>query len=380
MVVSPRSDVRGPILIITGVEPLQLDVPLEEPIPPSVARPLTHVLSVRLVRVTTDGDQVACGEAWAEGLDSLTEAVELLAPLVIGADPLDRGALWERMVDRLTRQQPRLPGGAGALSALDQALWDLAGRALGLPVCQLIGGRRGARLDAYATGLYLEAPAVLAAKATEFLECGFRAVKMKIGAGREQDLAAVAAVRKAVGTQVPLLVDANQAYADRDAALEMGLELGRYEVFWYEEPLAPDDWGEYATLRAALDTPIAGGETLRSPAQFLQAFQAGALDVAMPDVRLCGGITGLLKVAELARWFGVQISPHNWASPIGTIASAHAAVTLTNCTMTEVEATPTPVSEGLIDPPLTFEDGFLTIPDGPGLGIKVSNDFVQHWQ
>lgn len=366
-------------MIITGVEPLQLDVPLEQPIPPSVARPLTHVLSVRLVRVTTDGGEVACGEAWTDGPESLAQAADLLAPLVIGADPLDHGALWERMVDRLTSRKPRLPGGAGALSALDQALWDLAGRALGLPVYQLIGGRRRARLDAYATGLYLEEPAVLAAKATEFLERGFRAVKMKIGAGREQDLAAVAAVRKAVGTQVPLLVDANQAYGDRDAALEMGYELGRYEVFWYEEPLAPDDWQEYAALRAALDTPIAGGETLRSPAEFLRAFQAGALDVAMPDLRLCGGITGMLKVAELARWFGVQISPHNWASPIGAIASAHVGVTLTNCAMTEVEATPTPLSEGLISPPLTFEDGFLTIPDGPGLGIEVSNEFVSHF-
>ena len=99
----------------------------------------------------------------------------------------------------------------------------------------------------------------------------------------------------------------------------------------------------------------------------------------MPDVRLCGGITGVLKVAELARWFGVRVSPHNWASPLGAIASAHAAVTLTNCTLIEVEATRTLVSQGLISPPLSFAEGFLTLPGGPGLGIIVNEDFVQQF-
>ncbi len=367
-------------MVVTGVEPLQLRVPLEEPIPPSVARPLTHELSVLLVRLTADSGAIAYGEGWCKEAESFLAAVRTLAPVVIGADPLSRGALWERMVDRLVSQKERLAGGASALSALDQALWDLAGRALDLPVYSLLGGRRLARLDAYATGLYLEEPEALAAKAREFLQRGFHAVKMKIGGDWDQDLAALAAVRKAVGTQTRLLVDANQAYQDRDMALEMGHQLDRYEVFWYEEPLPPHEWRDYAALRAALDTPIAGGETLRTPAEFLAAFQAGALDVAMPDVRLCGGITGLVKVADLARWFGVRVSPHNWASPLGAIAAAHAAVTLTNCTLIEVEATRTPVSEGLVNPPLTFEDGFLRIPEGPGLGIAVSEDFVSRFE
>jgi len=366
-------------MIVTGVEALQLRVPLQEPIPPSVARPLTHELSVLLARVSTASGVIAYGEGWCKAPDGFLEAVEMLAPVVMGADPLDRGALWERMVDRLVSQKRRLAGGASALSALDQALWDLAGHAVGLPVHALLGGKRLARLDAYATGLYLEEPDVLAAKAREFLERGFQAVKMKVGGDWDQDLAALAAVRKAVGTQTPLLVDANQAYDDRETALAMGRELDRYEVFWYEEPLPAGRWEDYAALRPALDTPITGGETLRTPAAFLGAFRAGALDVAMPDVRLCGGITGVVKVAELARWFDVRVSPHNWASPIGAIAAAHAAVTLANCTLIEVEATRTPVSEGLITPPLTFEDGFLIVPDGPGLGIQVNGDFVSRF-
>ncbi|HUS79935.1 MAG TPA: mandelate racemase/muconate lactonizing enzyme family protein [Armatimonadota bacterium] len=361
---------------IVAVEPVHLHVPLDQPIPPSVARPLTEALDVHLVRVSCDDGSAAWGEAWSREWPALTEAVELLATVPAGADPLDRGLLWERMVDRLRLRAEPLPGGAAALSALDQALWDLAARSLGLPVYQLLGGRRLARLDTYATGLYLEAPDVLAAKARQFLDRGFRSIKMKVGADPEQDIAAVRAVKDAVGPQTRLMVDANQAWTDRDTALRMCIELSRYELFWIEEPMPPTDWSDYVALRNAIDTPIAGGETLRNPGQFRAAFEVGALDVAMPDVRLCGGITGLLHIASLARWFGVQVSPHNWASPLGAVASSQAAVTLANCNLTEVEATETPLSRELIDPPLTFEDGFLILPEGPGFGVTINEDFV----
>ncbi len=367
-------------MAIVSVEPVRLHVPLEDPIPPSVARPLTEALDVHLVRIECDDGAVAWGEAWCRDWSAMRDAVDALSPILVGADPLDRGVLWERMVDRLRSKKEPLEGGAGTLSAIDQALWDLAARTLDMPVHQLLGGKRVARLDAYATGLYLEPVDDLVRKAEDFLARGFRSIKMKVGAGRDQDLAAVAAVKDVTGTQVRLMVDANQAWPERDDALAMGVELDRYELFWLEEPSPPTDWSPYVTLRNALDTPIAGGETLRTPGQFMQAFVAGALDVAMPDVRLCGGITGLVKIADLARWFGVQISPHNWSSPLGAVASSHAAVTLANCTITEVEATVTPVSEELLGAPLTFEDGFLVLPEGPGFGVTVNEDFVARYR
>jgi D-galactarolactone cycloisomerase len=363
-------------MILSAVDIIHLRVPLAEPIPASVARPLTECLAIHLIRLTFDDASVSWGEAWCDDPDSLDEAVELLRPILIGADPLDRGALWERMVDRLTGPKEPLEGGAPALSAIDVALWDAVGRSLGLPVWQVLGGKRMARLDAYATGIYLEEPQVARRKAQQMLRSGFHALKIKAGAGVQQDIEVLEAVRAAVGPQTPLMVDANQAYEDRDDALEFGAAVDRAEVFWYEEPMPPEDWTNYVTLRNALDTPIAGGERLRSPGAFLRAFAAGALDVAMPDVRLCGGITGLLKIADLARWYNVRVSPHNWASQIGAIASSHAAVTLPNCVMTEVERTKTRASEHLLDEPLQFDDGFVVIPDTPGLGITVSDDFV----
>ncbi len=366
-------------MTIATVELRHLVVPLDSPIPPSATRPLTEALTIHLVRLACDDGSVAWGEGWWQDASELDEAVAALSPVVCGEHPLDRGALWERMVDRLTGLKQPLPGGAAALSAIDIALWDLAGRAAGMPVYRMLGGRRFARLDAYALGIYLEEPAVAARKARELLERGFRALKIKFGAGRERDLAVLEAVREEIGSQVLLLVDANQACEDRDAALEIGAALDRHEVFWFEEPLPPGDWSDYVALRHALDTPIAGGERLRSPRAFLDAFRVGALDVAMPDVRICGGITGLVKIAELARWFGVRVSPHNWISRLGAIASAHAAVTLPNCLMTEIEATPTPVDERLLTPPLRLDDGFLVVPDGPGLGVTVNESFVEEF-
>ncbi len=365
---------------IEAIDPVHLRVPLDEPIPPSVARPLTETLSLHLIRLTCDDGTFTWGEGWCDSPEALDEAVDLLRPVVLDADPLDRGRLWERMVDLLTRQKEPLEGGAAALSAIDIALWDAAGRALDLPVWQMLGGRRVVRLDAYATGIYLEEPHVAARKAEEMLEAGFRAVKIKAGAGIEQDVAVLEAVREAIGSQVPLMVDANQAFEDRDEAIEFGAAVDRAEAFWFEEPTPPGDWSDYVSLRNALDTPIAGGECLRSPGAFLAAFNAGALDIAMPDVRLCGGITALVKIADLARWFNVQISPHNWASQIGVIASSHAAVTMRNCMMTEVEATRTPVSDGLLEEPLSFDDGFVILPDGPGLAINLSQQFAADYR
>lgn len=365
-------------MTITTIEPYHLLIP-PAAFPAAAVRLSGGELAVNLVRVGCDDGAVAWGEAGWEDAAEIAEAVDVLAPVVIGADPLDRGTLWERMVDRLTSFDPPLAGGAAALSAIDIALWDLAGRALELPVYRLLGGRRLARLDVYVAGLSCAKPDVAAQEAREILERGFRALKIEFNGEPEHDLAVLEAVRETVGPEVPIIVDADGRYEDRDIALRIGAELDRREVFWYEDPLPPGEWREYVALRHALDTPLAGGKHLRSPGAFLSAFRAGAIDVATPDVRLCGGITGLVKIAELARWFGVRVSLHNPVSSLGVIASAHAALTLPNCLMTELAAALLFVEQDLLDPPLSFEDGFLVVPDGPGLGVTVSEQFLQEF-
>ncbi len=363
-------------MTIAAVDAIHLQVAADLPSPAAGAASLPHSLPIHLVRLTCDDGATAWGEACCGSLGALDEAIELLAPILLDADPLDRGALWERMVDRLSGLKEPLEGGAGALSALDIALWDAAGRALGLPVWRILGGRRMARLDAYATCTCSGQPEAAAREAREVIAAGLHALKITLGRGVDEDTALLEAVRAAVGPQVPLLVDANQGCENRDEAMALGAAADRAEALWYEEPLPQDDWAEYVALRHSLNTPIAAGRGLRSPGAFLQAFDRGALDIATPDVRLCGGITGLLKIAELARWFNVQVSPHNASSQIATIASSHAAVTLRNCLISEANLTGSRASEGLLEGPVQLEDGFITVPDGPGLGITISEEFV----
>ncbi len=358
-------------MTIVAVEPIHLQLPLERQLPATGSGAPAGSLATTLVRLT-------CGDgrcAWGEGQcasETLDDALALLTPIILDADPLDRGTLWERMVDRLSGLKEPLEGGAAALSALDIALWDAAGQALGLPIWQLLGGRRMARMDAYGTCRSAE-PEAAAREAREIIAAGFHSVKVTVGGSSiEQDTAALEAVRAEIGPQVPLLVDAAQSYQSRDEALAFGAVADRVEAFWYEEPLSPGEWADYVALRHALNTPIAGGQHLRSPGALLQAIDRGALDIATPDVRLCGGITGLLKIAELARWSGVQVSPHNCGSQLAAVASTHAAVTLRNCVITELDRE----DAGLLEDPVRLEDGFIAPPDGPGLGISINEESV----
>ena len=363
------------VMTIASVESRQLQMPQDETLRPEDAVPLAEEPRVHLVRVEADDGGSAWGEAWCDDPGEMARALDVLAPVVIGATPLDRGTLWDRMVDRLTSGTDPLPAGAAVLSAIDLALWDLAGRMLDLPVYQMLGGRHRERLEAYASGISRDEPEVAAKKAREMVAAGFHALRIEAGAEPERDLAVIEAVREAVGNQVLLLVDAGQGLAGRDEAMDFGGALDRNEVFWYEEPLPHDDWTDYVSLRHALNTPIAGGKRLRSPGAFLHALMRGALDVLTPDVRLCGGITGLVKIAELARWFGARVSPHNGASQIGLIASTHAALTLQSCVMTQAPAVRDSAEEGMLEQPPSFDDGFVVLPDGPGLGIRVREEF-----
>ncbi len=361
---------------IASVEPVHLRIPFDQPRSVDAGSPPATGSRLHLLRLETDDGAVAWGEAAAGSAAEMDDAVEMLASALIDAEVLDRGTLWERMVDRLMGEKEPPPGGAAALSAVDLALWDLAARAVDLPVYQMIGGTHRARLEACAVGISENDPEAAARQAQEMRARGFHAVTLPVDGDLERDVAMLDAVREALGPQARLLVDARQRLESCDQAMELGAALDRHEVFWYEEPLPPDDWTDYVSLRHALNTPLAGGERLRSPGAFLQALLRGALDVVTPDVRLCGGITGLLKIADLARWFGVRLSPHNEASQIGLIASTHVALTLPNSVMTAVEIDALPLTESLLQTPPGFDAGFIVLPDGPGLGIRVNQSFI----
>jgi len=348
-----------------------------------------------LVELVTDEGLVGWGEAFAQGLEppeiAATVVDKALWPLIRGADPLDIEVLWHRMY-HATRDYGRKGAVIAAISAIDIALWDLAGKHYGVPVHRLLGGAFRERVRPYATGFYRirgqgEAPR-LAEEALRHLENGFRLMKVKLGFGVDDDMEVIRAVADAVsGRQVTLMVDTNHAYG-RAEALRLGRVLDEFDLRWYEEPVAPEDVDGYCELRSRLATPIAGGENEHSLFGFRELIGRHAVDVVQPDIGSCGGLTAARHVTALAHAHGVEINPHVWGSAVAQAASlqwiaalpvAHHALYAREPVL-EYDCSSHPFRRDLVTEPASLVDGWVSVPEGPGLGIEVRRDTVERFR
>lgn len=369
-------------MIVTAVEPLAFTYRLQTPLPPSVVRARAEALEVYLVRILTDDGVCGWGEAWLADETDFLPAAEALGELVIGQDPTDRGLLWHRMASVAAGKEAGESGPNGrrdfhaVLSAIDTALWDVVGKALGVSVARLLGGVRSLRLDTYVTGLYVEPEAALIEKAKCICSEGFRGIKMKLTGDPAADIATVKAVRAALGNQVVLMADADGGYGDYQSALDLGLALAKEDIYWIEEPLGAGRWDDYARLARALEPPIAGGETLFGIEAFHTAIAAGAMHVVMPDPRLCGGITAARAIAEVAAMHQVRVSFHNWVSPVALMAAANVSAAMPYAERLEIEGSHTGLAEAMLAEPPSFDQGFLLFEDSPGLGLDISEQFI----
>lgn len=348
-----------------------------------------------LVEVQTDAGMTGWGEALCQGLQPpriAAAAIEsALAPLLVGADPLQIEPLWQRMYMH-TRDYGMKGAMIAALSGVDIALWDIAGRSLGQPVWRLLGGAFRERVQAYATGFYRitgqgEA-ARLAEEARQRAAEGFRFLKVKLGFGVADDLAVMQAVARAIeGQGVRLMIDTNHAYGVADA-VRLGRALAPLDLRWYEEPVAAEDLAGYGELRAKLDVPIAGGENEFTVFGFRQLLEARALDIAQPDVCAAGGFTACRHIAALALAHGVQMNPHVWGSSVGQAASLHliCALPVANPSLFaeepvfEYDCSSHPFREALVDKPLRHQEGWLARPEGPGLGIEIDRKALERFR
>lgn len=243
-----------------------------------------------------------------------------LAPAIIGEDP----ALIRRIRDRLQRLT-EYQGTAGlssfGIAAIDQALWDLQGRALGVPVWQLLGAQR-TTIPTYAMvgWLELDIPALERVCGTA-MEQGFRGVKMKVGSGTlTEDLDRVRAVRRVIGDDAELMVDANQALDFREA-LRRGRAFGDLGCRWFEEPLRADDTRGHIELAHRLDLPIATGENRYGQAAFADLIAGGGVDVVQPDLRRAGGLTDCYEIGLMAAGFGISYASHGGGPHIHVLAA-----------------------------------------------------------
>lgn len=344
-----------------------------------------------LVEIETDEGIVGWGECYGPALALKSVVDTMLAPRVVRRDPFDVGVIWEDLYNRV--KDYGLAGlSVAGISGIDIALWDVIGRTLGRPIHKLIGGTHRSELLAYATGLYFIDPDRLVEEAVEeanaYAAQGFRAIKMKIGIGDPKaDAARVAAVRRTIGPDIQLAVDANHCFSVPNA-IRLGRMLEAHDILWFEEPISPEDRKGYAEVSRALDMAVAGGENEFTRWGFRDILAEKAMDIVQPDLCAAGGFSECLKIAALASAFGVECVPHAWGSAIGLAATVQFLAALPDQPpawrpippMLEFEQTPNPLRDRLAFDPIAQRDGIVRVPDLPGIGIEVDRDVLMQFK
>jgi galactonate dehydratase len=277
----------------------------------------------------------------------------------------------------------KLPA-ATAFSAIEQALWDLCGKAAGIPVCDLFGGRLRSELPIYANinrATIARTPEAFAANAAAAVQQGFRTLKAapfdgfpKITA--ETGIACVEAIRKAAGPTTEVYIDCHSNF-DVRLSIEVAKRLEPTNLGWYEEPVAPERTGDTIAIKKAIRQRMAGGEILFGMEGFRDLCEQTAVDIIMPDVKHCGGLFEGSRIAGLAEMHSIEVSPHNPAGPVSTAASAHLCAGIPNFRVLEFQWGEIPWRGDLVTPAEVFTKGSLAVSTKPGFGIELNEKTVQ---
>lgn len=335
--------------------------------------------STTLLRVDTDEGISGIGSASGNG--ELIEVIvaKVIKPLLVGMDPTEIDTIWDKAYVRGGHKEFGTRGiGVVALSGVDIALWDILGKARGVPLYQLLGGKCRDKVPVYATALYPEEPAKVARRARGFADQGFHGVKIKVGFDLDQDIRIVRAVREELGKDFIVMTDANQGYSV-DVALKASDAFADCGAYWLEEPLFVEDIEGHAILREKSKAPIAVGENLHMCYAFENFIMRGAVDFIQPDVARAGGITEIRKITALAARHKVPVSFHTWGDGVALAASVHLSAALKDCIVMELDYTYNPLREELLREPFKVQNGFLIPPERPGLGIELNPNALERF-
>lgn len=366
---------------IASVEAIPLEAPIQKPVERARQTVPIHARRCLLVRITTDEGLAGYGEGLTPVAPRVAASVvrDVFAPFLIGKDPLHTEPIWENLYSTNSSRGYTRGYQMIAISAVDIALWDLKGKILGQPIYTLLGGGFRDKIPLYTTGLMTDGEKKETIDlAREYYDKGFRAMKLKIGLEEERDLEIVRSLRETFGPEVKIMVDANGAY-DSATAVKIGRKFDALGVFWFEEPVAPEDIDGMAHVRASLDMYVASGECEYTKDGFRELFLRKAIDVCQPDIARAGGITECKRIAALAQTFHIRYAPHAWGGALCIAATGHLVMTLPNFLLMECDRVPNPLRDELLVEPLNVAGGFFSIPDKPGLGIELDDGALKRF-
>ena len=358
--------------------------------------------TAHLVEIETDEGITGWGECFGPGNIALANKYiveKVIQPLIIGEDPINKEYIWHKVYNLLRDSgQKGMP--IQALSGIDIALWDILAKKAKLPLYQLLGGKTNNKIPVYGYGMMLQKKPVeelcelFKKEANQIKEKKFKAMKMKVGLGPKEDLMLVSAVREAIGNNFKLMVDANHAYNKNDA-LYVGKGLDEMEIYWFEEPVAPEDYDGYKELKEKLKTNIAGGEAEFTKYGWNQLIKNNCIDIAQPEVCGLGGITEYLKVSALAQSNFIPIVNHVWGSALSVAVNLHLLTSLPDMpgglfptkSMLEFDTTEknifiTDLAEekfSILDQ-VKDKDGFASPLENIGIGINPKKDFIKEYE
>ena len=358
--------------------------------------------TAHLVEIETNEGITGWGECFGPGNIALANKYiveKVIQPLIIGEDPINKEYIWHKVYNLLRDSgQKGMP--IQALSGIDIALWDILAKKAKLPLYQLLGGKTNNKIPVYGYGMMLQKKSVeelcelFKKEANQIKEKNFKAMKMKVGLGPKEDLKLVSAVREVIGNDFKLMVDANHAYNKNDA-LYVGRGLDEMEIYWFEEPVAPEDYDGYKELKEKLKTKIAGGEAEFTKYGWNQLIKNNCIDIAQPEVCGLGGITEYLKVSALAQSNFIPIVNHVWGSALSVAVNLHLLTSLPDMpgglfptkSMLEFDTTEknifiTDLAEekfSILDQ-VKDKDGFASPLENIGIGINPKKEFIKEYE